>query len=65
MKASDNLVYGHTHRPYCIQGSGGNWIANTGCWCGRNAGDAGPVNTFVMIDEGKMSLHSFTGGKIF
>lgn len=64
MHPSDNLVYGHTHRPYCIQNSEGNCVANTGYWAGKNERAAEFVNTYVKIDDGKINVCTFTGEDI-
>jgi UDP-2,3-diacylglucosamine pyrophosphatase LpxH len=61
-RPSDNLVYGHTHRAYYLETDNGRMIANTGCWRGRKEKETGPVNTYVKIDNGKMSLCEFRGG---
>jgi UDP-2,3-diacylglucosamine pyrophosphatase LpxH len=65
MRPGDNLVYGHTHRPYYYQGNGGYEVANTGFWARKESRDTEDVNTFVRIDNGKMCLCTFTGDDIF
>jgi UDP-2,3-diacylglucosamine pyrophosphatase LpxH len=66
MQPSENLVYGHTHRPYYFEQSpGGYMVANSGCWAGKKSRDDVGVNTFVKIDDGKMSLVPFNGKDIF
>jgi UDP-2,3-diacylglucosamine pyrophosphatase LpxH len=64
MKPGDNLVYGHTHRPYFYKGAGGYEIANTGYWAQKESRDIKGVNTFVRIDNGEMGVCTYTGGNI-
>ena len=54
MHPQDCLVYGHTHFPYI---SDDGTVANTGSWCYDCPGDL--QFTYVKIDNGVMSLHSF------
>ncbi|MCK9630999.1 MAG: UDP-2,3-diacylglucosamine diphosphatase [Methanoregula sp.] len=65
MRPGDNLVYGHTHRPYYAQCAGGYEVANTGFWAGKSSRDDKDVNTYVKIDNGRMSQCTFTGDDIF
>lgn len=64
MHPTDNLVYGHTHRPYVTKDDAGNSIANTGYWAGKEVRNTEGVNTYVKIDDGIMSSHPFWGDDI-
>ncbi len=64
MHPSDNLVYGHTHRPYLKKDAAGNYTANTGYWAGKDERDAGQVNTYVKIDDGNISVCPFRGENV-
>ena len=59
MERDETLVYGHTHRrPACYDPKAE--VVNTGSW-GKS-----PCNyySFVVIDDGKINLKEFKGGKI-
>ncbi|MGA9140371.1 MAG: metallophosphoesterase [Methanocella sp.] len=55
MKPGDNLVYGHTHRPFINEEK---TVANTGSWVDEGPADR-PRNTYVIIEDGQMRLKIF------
>ncbi len=55
MKPGENLVYGHTHRPFINEEK---TVANTGSWVDEGPVDR-PRNTYVTIEDGRMELKVF------
>jgi UDP-2,3-diacylglucosamine pyrophosphatase LpxH len=52
MKPNENLVFGHTHRPFINKER---TVANTGSW----VKELSSQNTYIDISEGKMELKIF------
>ena len=50
LRKGDRLIFGHTHRPFLDK-----YVANTGSW----VSDSSIQNTYVMIDNGEMTLKDF------
>ena len=57
MTGDEFLVFGHTHRPFL---DGENRVVNSGSW----VQDAAINNTFVIIDDGKITLNQWINNQI-
>ncbi len=56
MRKGEQLVFGHTHKPFLTKDDAGISVANTGSW----VEEAGKQNTYIEIVEGEMELKEFS-----
>ncbi|HOT06663.1 MAG TPA: metallophosphoesterase [Methanotrichaceae archaeon] len=52
----DCFVYGDTHRPDIFKKGKGPLVANAGCFSSENVGPNDPVNTYLVLQEDRISL---------
>jgi predicted phosphodiesterase len=55
MRPDENLVFGHTHRPFIDKDRK---VANTGSWIDELP-EKDKQNSYIQIDKGKMELKFF------
>ncbi len=56
MRKGEQLVFGHTHKPFLTKDDAGISVANTGSW----VEEAGKQNTYIEVVEGEMELKEFS-----
>lgn len=58
MRGDEQLVFGHTHKPFLTKDDAGTNVANTGSWVEEGS----KQNTYIEIINGEMELKEFSEG---